>query len=96
KVDPVRLGVTLSNRSLAYPNPINVYAEVRVGYFPVIEASVEATIEGPNQKIISIQLRDDGAFPDLLANDGVYSGSIIKLWNPERYSLTVRASSNGT
>lgn len=95
-MDPIRLDVTISSRTLAYPSPINVYAEVRVGYFPVIEASVEASIEGLNQEIISIQHRDDGAFPDLLPNDGVYSGSIIKLWKPERYSLTVRASSNGT
>lgn len=79
-----------------YPKPINVYAEVRVGYFPVIQVSVEAQIEGLNQEIVSFQLRDDGAFPDELENDGIYSGSIIKLLKPERYSVSVRASSNGT
>jgi hypothetical protein len=79
-----------------YPEPIIVYAGVRVGNFPVIQAYVEARIEGLNQKIISFQLRDDGAFPDKLANDGIYSGSIIKLFKTERYSVSVKAWSNGT
>lgn len=92
----IRLDATVSSRILKYPKSIIISAEVRKGKYPVILAEVFAHIKGLNQQPIRLVMNDNGAFPDDLANDGVYTASIIKLPNLERYTVLVTASSNGT
>lgn len=92
----VRLDASVSSRILKYPEFINIFAEVRVDKYPIINADVYADIKGLNQETIRIKLYDNGAFPDRLANDGVYTASIVKLPKVERYSITVVATSNDT
>ncbi len=92
----VRLGASVSSRILEYPKSIIVSAELRVDKFPVIHADVYANIKGLNQETIHIKLSDDGRFPDVLVNDGVYTADILKLPKAERYSVTVTATSNNT
>lgn len=96
--DPaIRLDATVSGRILEYPNPLTISAELRCGEYPVIHAEVLAHIHGLKQQNIQLVMNDNGTFPDHLANDGVYTASIIKLPNVERYSVHVTASSsNGT
>ncbi|XP_037029928.1 calcium-activated chloride channel regulator 1-like [Bradysia coprophila] len=92
----VRLDASVSSRVLKYPKKLNIFAEVRVDKYPIIHADVYADIKGLNQEIIRLKLSDNGVSPDRLANDGVYTASIIKLPKVERYSVTVVATSNGT
>lgn len=92
----VKLDAGVSGRVLEYLKPVIISAELRVDKFPVIHADVYANIKGLNQETIRLQLTDTGVFPDILANDGVYTASIAKLPKPERYSVTVTAASNGT
>lgn len=90
----VRLEATISNRTLEYPHgQITIAAELRAGKYPVIDAIVLGHIEDIEQPL---RLHDDGAFPDTMARDGVYSASISKLPNVRRYAITVTAVSNGT
>ncbi|XP_037029956.1 calcium-activated chloride channel regulator 4-like [Bradysia coprophila] len=99
---PIRLDASLSKRTLEYPKSnaqqdvddarILIYAELRRGQYPIINANVLGHIQGLNEEPITFQLRDDGSFPDELANDGVYTGSIIKLKQIQRYSVHVSAT----
>lgn len=99
---PIRLDTSLSKRTLEYPKSneqkdiddarIVIYAELRRGHYPIINANVLGHVEGLNEKTTTFQLRDDGSFPDELANDGVYTGSIIKLKQVQRYSVHVTAT----
>lgn len=97
KMHPVvRLDASVSGRILEYLKSVTVSAEVGVDKFPVIHADVYASIKGLNQETILLKLLDDGTFPDILANDGVYTAKIENLPKLERYSVTVTATSNGT
>ncbi|KAG4077767.1 hypothetical protein HA402_011196 [Bradysia odoriphaga] len=99
---PIRLDASLSKRTLEYPKSneqqdvddarILIYAELRRGQYPIINANVLGHVQGLNEEPITFQLRDDGSFPDELANDGVYTGSIIKLKQIQRYSVHVTAT----
>lgn len=99
---PIRLDTSLSKRTLEYPKSskqkdvddarILLYAELRRGNYPIINASVLGHVQGLNEETITFQLRDDGSFPDELADDGVYTGSIIKLKQLQRYSVHVTAT----
>lgn len=102
KVPAIRLDASLSKRTLEYPKSnkrsdidearIIIFAELRRDQYPIIHAKILGHIQGVKQKTISFRLRDDGAYPDELANDGVYTASISKLDQPQRYSVFVTAS----
>lgn len=95
KVLTIRLDASVSSRILEYPKSITISAELQSGQFPVICAEVFAHIQGL-QTLTRLPLHDNGAFPDDLANDGVYTGIVTKLPSRERYTVLVTASSNGT
>lgn len=92
----IQLNAQLSGRVLEYPKRLPITAELKIGKFPIISAEVFANIQAPNQPVIRLPLYDDGNFPDLLANDGIYTNHIIKLPKPERYSVIVRARPTNT
>lgn len=99
---PIRLDASVSKRTLEYPksnepNALNearilIYAELRRGQYPIIHAKILGHIQGVNEETVTFQLHDDGAFPDELANDGVYTSAITKLKQPQRYSVFVTAT----
>lgn len=91
----IRLNAVISDRILEYPKAVTITAELKIEEYPVINAEVYANIEAPHQPIIRLPLQDNGIFPDELANDGIYTNDVIKLPNPERYTVTVKAQSNG-
>ncbi|RWS01172.1 epithelial chloride channel protein-like protein, partial [Dinothrombium tinctorium] len=86
--EAIRLDARLSNHTLEYPNQIFVFAELRMGHYPIIKANVYATVENLNQ---TISLYDNGAFPDQYADDGIYAASILKLNRVGRHSVKVTA-----
>lgn len=92
----IKLDGTISSQTLEYPHSVEISAELRSGQFPVILAEVFAHIKDGRTTVSQLQLHDDGAHPDELANDGVYQVSLIKLPKPGRYSVLLTASSNGT
>jgi hypothetical protein len=66
---------SLTGRSVEYPNPILVTAQVGVRA-PIAKASVQAGVLHPDGTVVKIALKDDGLPPDVLADDGLYSGFI--------------------
>lgn len=92
----IKLTGSISTQTLEYPNAVEVSAELRSDKFPVIDAKVVASIMDGRTPVLQLQMNDDGAYPDVLANDGVYTVSVIQLPKPGRYSVIVSASSNDT
>ena len=73
--------------------PVLLYAQLTQGDLPLSQATVVATVTGPDGKMSEITLRDDGTgYPDITAGDGVYSAYFTGLGaEPGYYGLQVRA-----
>ena len=83
-------------RAAGDSHEIYIYAELRQGSLPVLDASVIATVHRPGGDSVEIELRDLGTgYPDVTAGDGVYSSYFTDL-SPRSgaYQVTVRATHN--
>lgn len=60
---------------IKYPEPVIIVAKVVKGV-PIAKADVRAGVLKPTGEVSSLTLRDDGIPPDVLANDGLYSGLV--------------------
>ena len=74
--------------------PVKLYTEVRSGHVPVSGARVLVSISGPDGRTTSLLLSDNGSgYPDITANDGVYSGYFTQFSDkPGLYSVSVQVS----
>jgi calcium-activated chloride channel regulator 4 len=79
---------SLTGDQVTYPEPF-VLVAVLGGEWPIAGATVTAEIRQPNGEIVPLTLRDDGAAPDALANDGLYS-AIIGYTQEGIHDITVR------
>ena len=80
---------------------VYLYAEVRQGSLPVLDARVVATVTRPlgddGVETVEVELRDLGTgYPDVTKGDGVYSGYFTDLSRQSgSYQVTVSADHNG-
>ncbi len=74
-----------------YPEPIDIMACV-YGPQPVVGADVEVVVTKPGGSQKRIPLRDDGTPPDLLKNDGIYSGVLGDYTEAGEYTFEVYVS----
>ncbi|KAM9543913.1 calcium-activated chloride channel regulator 4 isoform 2-T2 [Guaruba guarouba] len=79
------------NRANTAFNPVVVYAEVSQGFWPVLGATVTATIEKDDGTAVTLELLDNGAGADVMKNDGIYSRYFTSLQGTGRYSLKVKS-----
>lgn len=92
---PIRVRSWISDVDFTFPSRVKVYAEVKKGYNPIVEASVVATIDRPNGEPWLMVLFDDGAGADTTANDGIYSAYFAHLNGSGRYSVEAVVINNG-
>ncbi|XP_041457892.1 calcium-activated chloride channel regulator 1-like isoform X1 [Lytechinus variegatus] len=71
---------------------LEIFAEVRKGYLPVVNAGVQAVIESPGLATTYLPLFDNGAGADITKNDGIYSAYFLQFDNNGRYSIKVQVS----
>jgi hypothetical protein len=98
----VRLWTNTDQHALALSaaSPLILYAEVKLGQAPVIEASVvaELTVINPAGQLsapVTIPLLDSGnGDPDLTAQDGIYSRYVTQVPSEGRYSVLLRVTDN--
>lgn len=64
---------SISGDEIVYPRPVVLVAQV-VGTDPIAGAAVRAEAEHPDGRNERLWLADDGVPPDVLADDGLYSG----------------------
>ncbi|XP_062469078.1 calcium-activated chloride channel regulator 4 [Pezoporus occidentalis] len=89
-VAPVIAAVHVNRANTAF-NPVVVYAEVSQGFWPVLGATVTATIEKDDATAVTLELLDNGAGADMMKSDGIYSRYFTSLQGTGRYSLKVKS-----
>ncbi|XP_072276906.1 calcium-activated chloride channel regulator 1-like [Pyxicephalus adspersus] len=89
-VPPVVVEPHMNSVRSSFPTPMIVYAIVTQGASPVLGLNVSATIEPENGKITTLQLLDNGAGPDIMKNDGIYSRYFTSYTRNGRYGFKVR------
>ncbi|XP_078264018.1 calcium-activated chloride channel regulator 1-like [Rhinoraja longicauda] len=88
-VPPVTVNAHINQGTSVWPKPLVIYAEVSHGYLPVIEAKVSATVERADGTTTIVDLLDNGADPDAVENDGIYSKYFINFGGNGRYSFKI-------
>ncbi|XP_042540652.1 calcium-activated chloride channel regulator 2 [Dipodomys spectabilis] len=91
-VPPATVEAFVEKDSTYFPHPMMIYANVRKGSYPILNATVTTTIEPETGEPITLQLFDDGAGADVIKNDGIYSRYFFSFAINGRYSLKVRVN----
>ncbi|XP_004679236.1 PREDICTED: calcium-activated chloride channel regulator 2 [Condylura cristata] len=89
---PATVEAFVERDSPHFPHPVMIYANVRKGFYPILNATVTATIEPEKADPITLRLLDDGAGADVIKNDGIYSRYFFSFATNGRYNLKVRVS----
>ncbi|XP_069426731.1 calcium-activated chloride channel regulator 2 [Ovis canadensis] len=89
---PATVEAFVERDSTHFPHPLMIYAIVRRGFYPVLNATVTATIEPETADPVMLKLFDDGAGADVIKNDGIYSRYFFSFAVNGRYSLKVRVN----
>ncbi|KAM9110421.1 calcium-activated chloride channel regulator 2 isoform 3-T3 [Megaptera novaeangliae] len=87
---PATVEAFVERDSTHFPHPVTIYAIVRKGFYPILNATVTATIESETADPVTLKLFDDGAGADVIKNDGIYSRYFFSFAVNGRYSLKVR------
>ncbi|XP_070559169.1 calcium-activated chloride channel regulator 4A-like [Ptychodera flava] len=97
--EPIRLSSTPSTDMVTESPPmVTIYADVKQGHSPVLNAHVIAAIERPSPlTTVELQLFDTGTGADITKDDGVYSGYFVEFVEAScstacRYSIQVTAN----
>ncbi|XP_040263409.1 calcium-activated chloride channel regulator 1-like [Bufo bufo] len=93
-VPPIVVNAHMNQDTNQYPNPMVIYASVSQGLMPVTGAKVTAMIEPVSGAIVTLELLDNGAGPDIIKNDGIYSKYFTQFSANGRYGLKVRVENN--
>ncbi|KAL1772707.1 calcium-activated chloride channel regulator 2 [Sigmodon hispidus] len=88
-ISPATVEAFVETDSTYFPQPVIIYANVRKGLYPILNATVMATIEPEAGDPIMLQLFDNGAGADVIKKDGIYSRYFFSFAVSGRYSLTV-------
>ncbi|XP_012516630.1 PREDICTED: calcium-activated chloride channel regulator 2 [Propithecus coquereli] len=91
-VPPVTVEAFVERDSTHFPHPVMIYANLRKGFYPILNATVTATVEPETGDPVTLKLLDDGAGADVIKNDGIYSRYFFSFAVNGRYSLKVHAN----
>ncbi|XP_004582137.2 calcium-activated chloride channel regulator 2 [Ochotona princeps] len=75
-----------------FPDPVMIYAIVRKGFYPILNATVIATVEPETGQPVTLKLLDNGAGADIIKNDGIYSRYFFSFAVNGSYSVKVHVS----
>ncbi|XP_004699336.1 calcium-activated chloride channel regulator 2 [Echinops telfairi] len=88
---PATVEAYMERDSTHFPHPVMIYANVRKGVHPILNATVTAVIEPETGDPVTLKLCDDGAGADVIKNDGIYSRYFFSFARSGRYNLKVHA-----
>ncbi|XP_047384156.1 calcium-activated chloride channel regulator 2 [Sciurus carolinensis] len=91
-VPPATVEAFVERDSTYFPHPMIIYASVKKGFYPILNATVTATIEPEIGDPVMLKLSDDGAGADIIKNDGIYSRYFFSFAVNGRYSLKVHVN----
>ncbi|PIK34337.1 putative calcium-activated chloride channel regulator 4-like, partial [Apostichopus japonicus] len=97
-VDPIIVDSYLSSSETDVKNnkPLVVYAEVRQGFYPVINANVIGIIDTPSGEAMELQLLDNGAGADVTKDDGIYSRYFTQFTGTGFYGFKLQVENQGS
>ncbi|XP_036207533.1 calcium-activated chloride channel regulator 2-like isoform X2 [Myotis myotis] len=58
---PATVEAFVEKDSTSFPHPVMIYANVRKGFYPILNATVTASIESETEEPVTLKLLDDGA-----------------------------------
>lgn len=58
---PATVEAFVEKDSTSFPHPMMIYANVRKGFYPILNATVTASIESETEEPVTLKLLDDGA-----------------------------------
>ncbi|CAG2104285.1 unnamed protein product [Medioppia subpectinata] len=87
---PIRVNAFFGHLEVRYPSNALIYVQLMKAYNPVIGAKVVAVVQRPGDQTIELDLYDDGAGPDIRANDGVYTTAFTQFTQNDRYSVSAK------
>lgn len=76
----------------AFGTEIEIKAELKSNASVIANASVRAEIARPDSSKVTIELRDDGIFPDEVKDDGIYSESYKSTYLSGDYLVVARTT----
>ncbi|XP_044530028.1 calcium-activated chloride channel regulator 2 [Gracilinanus agilis] len=88
-VPPITVTAHVNKDGTRFPHPVIIYADVKQGFYPILEAKVTAVVEPDAGEPVRLELFDDGAGADIIKNDGIYSRYFFSFTVNGRYSLKV-------
>lgn len=88
------ISLAAASRASSYSagQPVVIEATLRDGAAPLVNANVTATFRLPNDTFVNVLLQDSGASPDLVANDGIYTGALSQTALGGIYQVGITAS----
>uniref|UniRef100_F6RF88 Calcium-activated chloride channel regulator 2 n=1 Tax=Monodelphis domestica TaxID=13616 RepID=F6RF88_MONDO len=88
-VPPITVTAHVNKDGTRFPHPVIIYADVKEGFHPILQANVTAVVETDAGEPVRLELFDDGAGADIIKNDGIYSRYFFSFPVNGRYSLKV-------
>ncbi|KAG1691078.1 Calcium-activated chloride channel regulator 2 [Nymphon striatum] len=93
--NPIKVRTWMLSQQVQFPYKATIYAEILKSQKPVIQATVQAFIIGPNGNRYNISLHDNGVGADINKDDGIYCSYFTAHDGNGRYSVSVTAKNEG-
>lgn len=75
---PIEMDASISSEAVDEGDTIFLFVDIRNSGLPVTDATVKSLVPaGDTELLLTIQHLDNGAWPDQIANDGIYSAAWI-------------------
>ncbi len=85
----IKLKASLDSPYVSSGTPLVFVAEPTDSNGPIRGALAQVTVESPDGTLITVNLLDDGVTPDDVADDGVYTGSLVATSQAGNYRAAV-------
>ena len=93
--DGVQLNVSVAKDVLTFPEIIAISATPLFNGFPVVGASVSGFVNRPDGTQTPITLLDNGVYPDVQPNDGIYATEYSRYTDDGTYQFDIQATVTG-
>lgn len=93
--DGVQLNVSIAKDVLTFPEAIAISATPLFNGLPVVGTTVSGVVNHPNGTQTPIALLDNGMFPDVQPNDGIYAAQFSAYSDDGTYQFDIQATVTG-
>nr|XP_050031667.1 calcium-activated chloride channel regulator 1-like [Dermacentor andersoni] len=91
---PIVASAGVVENNVTQPEDAIIFVDLGKGGHVVLDANITAVVRNPQGLSCPVRLRDNGKDPDILANDGSYSGYFTQFTGKGRYAILVYVYGN--